>query len=358
VVVDARMVSDGGIGTYLQALVPRIAALHTDWRFCALGDVRAMRSLGWGALANVTLGSCRAPIFSVREQLEVPWSYGSADLFWAPNYNVSAFVRLPLVATIHDVNHLALPDLLGGIVRQTYARRMISSTFRRARRILFVSEFTRRETQRLLGHPCTHATVVHSGVDAAWSDPKLAASERPLQEPYFLYVGNIKRHKNVPGLLRAFNEVASVLPHRLVLIGRTEGLRADSEVSAMLPELNGRALMLGEVPADTLRRYVAHADALVTASLYEGFGLPALEAMAAGCPCVVSNAGSLPEICGDAALYCDPHDERSISAALRRVSETPQLRIDLVARGRARAAQFSWDRSARLTAEVLEQALT
>jgi glycosyltransferase involved in cell wall biosynthesis len=359
VVVDARMARDGGIGTYLQALVPRLAQLRPEWRFTTLGDARVMRALDWDRLPNVRLTHCRARIFSLREQVELPLRWGRAtDLFWAPNYNVPMVMPPSLVVTIHDVNHLALPELLGGTLRRAYARRLLTSAVRRAREVLFDSEFTRRETERVLGTPCGHGTVVHAAVESDWSNARAQSPQRPITDPYFLYVGNIKRHKNVPLLMRAFHRIKDAIAHRLVLIGRTDGLRADPEVAAVLPLLGDRAMVLGEVPGQQLRQYVAHADALVTASLYEGFGLPPLEAMAAGCPCVVSSAGSLPEICGDAALYCDPHDESSVATALRRVAHSPALRSELVERGRARAAQFSWERSAAMTVDVMERALS
>jgi glycosyltransferase involved in cell wall biosynthesis len=357
VVVDARMATDGGIGTYLQALVPRIARLREHWQIALLGNLQVMRELGWQAFTNIELRHCAAPIFSVREQVELPFLCGrDADLYWAPNYNVPWLLRRPLVVTIHDVNHLALPELMGGVVRRLYARRMLTSAVTRATRLLFDSEFTRRETERVLGRACRHGSVVHAGVETQWTEAQSLAPERPLAEPYFLYVGNIKRHKNVPFLLRAFERVRHDLPHRLVLAGRTEGIRSDPDVTTALSALNGRALMLGEVPLSVLRQYVAHAQAVVTASLYEGFGLPPLEAMAAGCPCLVSNAGSLPEICGDAALYCDPRDEATVVAGLLRLAREPGVRADLVRRGRERAARFSWDVCASRTVAVLEQA--
>jgi glycosyltransferase involved in cell wall biosynthesis len=358
VVVDARMAHDGGIGTYLQNLVPRIAAARPEWNFTVFGDVGALRALGWHAHPNVRLLHQGAPIYSLREQLVLPVQVGRAALYWAPNYNTPLLLRLPLVVTIHDVNHVALPELLGGRVRRGYARVLLTYALRRARQVLFDSEFTRQEAARILGDSAT-GTVVHLGVSDDWRTAREAAPRRPMAEPYFLYVGNVKRHKNVPLLLRAFTRVAQELPtHRIVLIGRREGLHADPEVTHALAQLGERALYLGEINRRTVQQYVVHADALVTASLYEGFGLPPLEAMAAGCPCVVSRAGSLPEVCGDAALYGDPQDEQSFADAMVRVAKDAELRAALVARGHAQAALFNWDRSASATASILHAALS
>jgi glycosyltransferase involved in cell wall biosynthesis len=357
IVIDARMAMDGGIGTYLQQLVPRIAKRRPLWRLTALGSEPRMRALGWGEIANLRLVQSAAPIFSIREQIELPVRVNGADLYWAPNYDVPVLSRTPLVVTIHDVNHIALPELLGGSVRRAYARWMLSTAVSRARRVLYDSEFTRQEAVRLLGNGSTKGRVVHLGVDESWRRARELAPERPIAEPYFLYVGNIKRHKNVPFLLRAFGRAMDRVPHRLLLVGRTEGLRADPEVSAALAPLGRRASLLGELPASEVRRYVAHAHAVVTASLYEGFGLPALEAMAAGAPCLVSRAGSLPEICGDAALFGDPRDEAEFAGRLVQVATDEPLRASLIARGRDRAAMFRWDQSADDTIAVLHEAM-
>ena len=355
------MATDGGIGTYLQALLPRIAALRPDWRFTLLGDPAEMIELGWTRLPNVQLRKCRARIFTVTEQLEVPLRCPQdADLFWAPHYNIPVLMRgRPFVVTIHDVCHLALPELMGGAVRRGYARWLLSTARRRARRVLFDSEFTRRETTRLLGNGGENlkGRVVHLATDADWSRARDLSPNRPLSEPYFVYVGNVKRHKNVPLLLRAFGRVLDRIPHRLVLIGRREGLRADPRVAREVERLGDRVMLAGELEKDRVRQFVAHAVALVTTSLYEGFGLPPLEAMAAGCPCIVSNAGSLPEICGDAALYCDPRDEESVASQLCRIAWEPALRATLIERGHRRAKEFDWDLSAKQIADELERAL-
>src|SRR5687768_4017209 len=131
IVVDARMAMDGGIGTYLQQLIPRIARIHENWRFTVLGDPERMRSLGWGEIPNVRMVPSAAPIFSVREQLQLPLQVvGDTNLYWAPNYDVPVLARAPMVVTIHDVNHIALPELLGGPVRRAYARWMLGTAVR------------------------------------------------------------------------------------------------------------------------------------------------------------------------------------------------------------------------------------
>ena len=357
VAVDARMINDGGIGTYLRNVVPRIAKRQPDWRFTALGDRDKLTAAGWAQLANMSLVPAKSSIYGIAEQIELALRCpANADLYWAPHYNIPLLLSKRLAVTIHDVCHLAIPEMVGGIGR-AYARFMLGRVRRHARAILFDSSFSRQEMQRFVGEPDGSAAIAHLAVDDDWYTARARWKDRPLPEPYLVYVGNMKRHKNVPMLLRAFRDVQARIPHRLVLIGRGEGLRADPEIASEMRTLDGRVVVAGEIATDQLQRYVAHADACLTASRYEGFGLPALEAMASGCACLVSRAGSLPEICGDAALYVDPHDQASIADGIVRIATDPGLRATLVAKGSERARQFSWDRCADETVSLLSRAL-
>jgi glycosyltransferase involved in cell wall biosynthesis len=142
------------------------------------------------------------------------------------------------------------------------------------------------------------------------------------------------------------------------MLGKNEGfLSGDADARAAAERLAPRVQLLGAVPQELLQRYVSHAEAVVQPSLYEGFGLPPLEAMAAGCPAIVSRAASLPEVCGDAALYFDPLDSGSIAEAVLQLLHQPELRATLRRRGLERARQFTWDRSAAAVLTVLERLL-
>jgi glycosyltransferase involved in cell wall biosynthesis len=144
----------------------------------------------------------------------------------------------------------------------------------------------------------------------------------------------------------------------LVVIGEHDRQRTiDDEALRSAAHLGDRVKIQGIVDDATLKQYVACAAALVFPSLYEGFGLPPLEAMAAGCPCIVSTAASLPEVCGDAVLYCDPRDPGSIAQQIMRLVREPALSAQLREAGRARAAEFTWERAALNTADALERAL-
>lgn len=353
VVIDARFVADGGIGTYVRHMTAGLARLRPSWTVTALGDPAMFDRVGWGSVPNLRRVDVRAPMYSLREQLRVPRAIPrDADLFWAPHYNAPAAARCPVMVTIHDVCHLAIPEALGS-VKRAYARLMLRRVRDTAAAVLFDSEFSRAEMARLVGTPVGASAVVPGGVDESWSRER--AGEAPIGGPYLAYVGNWKTHKNVPMLLRAFARVQHRIPHRLALVGRREGLSTDPRIASELARLGDRVVVAGEVSDADVRRWVQHADALVTASLYEGFGLPPLEAMAAGRPCMVSRAGSLPEVCGDAAHYCDPRDEDSVAAAIVEISTNDALRDELVRRGRERVRAFRWDASVAGAATVMER---
>jgi len=360
IVVDARMLRHSGIGTYLRNLLPRVVARSPEWRFTVLGSSSALRQLPALAAPHVAVRECAAPIYSIREQLALPRAVpDDADLFWATHYVLPLALRssLPLLVTVHDVFHLAMPELAGGPLHRAYARYMFGEVKRRAAHLLFTTEFARGEFARLLGDDGPPCSIVPLGVTPDWLAAD-AGTTRPLDAPYLLYVGNVKPHKNVATLVRAFGRLRDDVPHHLVVVGRLEGLRMrDDEVRRLAATMPDRVHLVGEVDDAALSAWMRHADAFAFPSLYEGFGLPPLEAMVAGCPCLVARAASIPEVCGDAAHYCDPHRESDVADRLRELLTDQALRATLIARGRARAARFDWDSCAAGTRAAIEEAL-
>lgn len=355
VVIDVRMLRHAGIGTYIRNVVPRIIAARPDWRFALLTAANAPPE--WASSERERRIRCSSEIYTIAEQLELPFrAPSSADLFWSPHYNVPVLSRTPLVVTVHDVCHLAMTDLYGGAARLAYAKYMFGTVRRRAREILFDSDFTRAEFVRYVGEP-RRSTTALLGVDSVWRSVRAAAAPQP--RPYVLFVGSGKPHKNLVALIRAFETLLDRVPdHDLVVVGSFERQRTvDTDAVVRARALGSRVRLVGNADDASVRDYVANAAALVLPSLYEGFGLPAVEAMAAGCPCLVSNAASLPEVCGDAALYCDPKDPADIARQLVRLLTDDALRSRLVTAGRARAAGFDWDATAKQTAAVLDRAL-
>lgn len=350
------MANDSGIGTYIRNVVPRVIRARPQWRFTLLGAPETARELGWDHLPAVEMRPCRARIYTPAEQLELARTAPrDADLFWSPHYNIPLLYRGALAVTVHDVGHLVLPEF-DRIAVRAYARVMLGTVRRRARVLLFNSRYTRGDFIRHVGQPSAVPRVIHLGVGDEWREARPAAE--PPSRPYVVFVGNLKPHKNIAGLIAAFKMMCHTVPHDLVIVGRREGMRTvDQSVQHEAAALGDRVRITGELPADELRATVAGADLLVMPSLFEGFGLPPLEAMAAGCPTLVARAASLPEVCGDASAYCDPHDVHDIAAQLAGLLGDPARRAELRQRGRAHAARFTWERAAADTAQALEQAI-
>jgi len=351
------MVRHSGIGTYLSNLLPRIAEARPSWRWTLIGNRDALSQLPWPADAKYDVVTSDAPIYGVREQLELALKIPHrGDLFWSPHYNIPLAHTGRLMVTVHDVAHLSLRQFFPGTAQRMYARTMYGALRMRARAIVCDSEYTRGEYARLVGTGKANPRVVFPGIDPVWMTPVLPSS--PYPRPYIVCVGVLKAHKNVGTLVQAFAKILNDVPHDLVVVGRRSGMRSmDEEAERAAEPLGDRVVFTGEVPFDRLREYVAHADALVTTSLYEGFGLPPLEAMAAGTPSVVSNVASLPEACGDASLYCDPRNPDDVAHQVKRLLTDAELRRGLIEKGRQRAATFTWERCAEQTAAVMDEAL-
>ena len=357
VTVDIRMLRSSGIGTYLRNLVPLIIGACPDTKFYLLGKREQMATCDWAHADNVALVDCRAPIYSVAEQLDLfQKTPPDTALFWSPHYNIPLLYCGKLLVTVHDVFHLSMLEYVNGVHKRLYAKGMFGALRRKALTILTVSGFTKLELIRLSGQREQDIRVIYTGVDVSQFGTQNGPNPHP--RPFLLYVGNVKPHKNVTILLRAFKLIKDKVIQDLVIVGKTHGfITEDDEVWAKSADLGARVHFTGYVEDDLLQQYLSHADALVIPSLYEGFGLPAVEAMASGCPVIASNIAALPEICGSAVLYCNPYSATDVANKIRLLASDVGLQEDLRSKGRERARQFTWSRCAEQTLDAIEQVL-
>lgn len=273
----------------------------------------------------------------------------------------------PAVVTVHDVMPIRFPHLFRPWYRR-YAGVVMPRLARRARAVLTVSNTAKEEIVETFRIPPERVTVVPHGVDPVFrpvapDDPlaQVVRSRYDLPRDFVLTVGAIAPRKNLPRLLEVVRRVrsqpgASTLT--LVHAG-PEGWRPE-EVTRAVGELGlgGVVRFLGYVPVEELRVLYGLARVFAYPSLWEGFGMPVLEAMACGCAVVTSNVSSLPEVAGDAAVFVDPHSSEDLARGIAAVWEDERLRHSLVARGVARARQFTWERTARETVAVYDAALS
>jgi glycosyltransferase involved in cell wall biosynthesis len=266
----------------------------------------------------------------------------------------------PAVVTIHDCIHLMFPQYLPNRMALLYARFFMWWATRRARRVLTVSEASKRDILRFCRIPAEKVTVIPNAIDdrfrvAPPDDEVERIRERfQLHEPFVLYVGNVKPHKNLERLIQAVHHLHEngYDQLKLLVIGSDISKYATLRRAIHTYNLHRYVRFLGFVPDRTLNILYRLTSVFAFPSLYEGFGLPPLEAMACGAPVVTSNTSSLPEVVGDAAVLVDPTDARAIAEGLAHVLADPNLRADLRRRGVAHAQSFSWAEGAKAVRRI------
>jgi glycosyltransferase involved in cell wall biosynthesis len=336
IAIDARKLADFGIGTYIRGLLRGLAELEGDEQYVVFAPESARGHIP-ARFEHVVLD---VPHYSLKELLVVGRAAerARADLLHSPHY-IAPMGRVPLVVTIHDLIHLHQPQR--NPVAPIYARLMLARAVRRARQVLTVSEAVKREIAAELGGE-GKIVVTPNGIDHDVFRPEGPRGEGR----YFLHVGNDKPHKNVERLVEAFGLLRS--DAQLVLAG------APFERFAARPNV----ICAGFVASDAeLAALMRGATALVQPSLEEGFGLPAAEAMACGTAVITSRAAALMEVTGDGALHADGESIDALADAMRRVLDDEALRASLIARGIARAHDFTWSKCARMTLAAYRRAL-
>jgi len=285
---------------------------------------------------------------------------GQIDVTHAVAMGYPIATRKPLVVTIHDLGPLTHPEYFSGN-RPWLMQKALNQAVKQAAVIVCISHATAEEVVELCGDSVrSRLRVVHSGVsNRFFENPEYAhlsgLSSPPHGVPFILSAGKISPRKNVQGLLRALAKVRSEIPHHLVLTGGN-GWDMD-QVLSVVDELalSDRVHMAGYVSDDALRALYRQASVYVHASLYEGFGLTILEAMASGTPVITSDRSSLPEVAGDAALLVNPHDPESIAAALVTICGNSGVAEKMRQAGIARARAFPWENTAEKMIEIYNE---
>jgi glycosyltransferase involved in cell wall biosynthesis len=386
-VIDLRRAFESGLGTYIRHVVPASVSLLTNGLLVNSGagrrDVQAIGLIApgdedrhhqyWGDVP-VRFETLRAAPLSLKEQWALRRACPDDAVFWATTLSHALWAPQRLVATVHDVAQLALPASAGvGPGLRWASRRFFSNLQQRAELLLFNSHFTASEFKRYVGEAGASSLVTPLGVDRGyWQAPGVvpgvpqpdpvagSASGAGLAgAPYFLWLGNLRPHKNLPLLLKAFEQVLALVPQHLLVVGRAPAGRPPALSPTALPKtLTGRVHFLGEVDSQRLPGLMQQASALVMPSLYEGFGLPVLEALAASCLVLAADIGALREVGADAASYFDPHDASALSQLLLTVANMPQAqRARHVQLGLARARALPWQQTAALTAGAIQTVL-
>lgn len=337
-----RAAGDGVIRTFPPLGPPRPLTHDAS----ATGFVRTFLGLGALAASNYT----PLPVLD--------WMARGCDIFHATNLVRRPPRRPRLTSTIHDMTSWIMPELHSAATRRADAAN--ADLLRRAHRLIAVSESTKRDAVRILGISPERISVIYSGVPRAFFEVTPAAIDAVrarygLKRPFVFALGTIEPRKNIPTLLAAFD----ALPHslrehfELVLAGPMGWVGRDT--AARVRNI-ATARYLGYIPESDLAPLTAAAAMFAYPSLYEGFGFPLAQAMAAGIPSVTSNISSLPEIAGDAALLIDPRSVTELRDALERLMLSPGLCGELSSKGRLKASRFTWENAAAQSLRFFERA--
>ncbi|MGE3520624.1 MAG: glycosyltransferase family 4 protein, partial [Vicinamibacterales bacterium] len=326
--IDARKLHDFGIGTYIRNLLKHLARIDAETEYvllCRPNDVPSLRRLGPNFRPVVE----SAGNYSVSEQFRIPMALWreQVDLFHAPHYVLPFLVSCRSVVTIHDCIHLMFPQYLPNRLALAYARSSMALAARRATRVLTVSETSKNDIMRFFGTDPDKIDVIYNafderfGVEPNEEDVVRVRERYQLHDEFVLYAGNVKPHKNLERLIDAFHLVRGrgLGNLKLVMIGDDISKYASLRRAVHQYQLHKYVRFLGYLPEATLAVLYRLAGVFVFPSLYEGFGLPPLEAMASGTPVVTSNVSSLPEVAGDAAVLVDPYDPAAIAEGIYRV---------------------------------------
>ena len=371
VAIDIRRISEFGVGTYTRNAIRTLARLdHTTEYFLLgipgkLGDIEALPS-------NFVTVPTHPNEFSLNSYLELNriLRHYNVDLlhvphlFWKPQS-----VPCPYVVTVHDLlDHLYKVNSASWIKRTLHFE-FTQRVLHHAARIFAVSNFSKKDTERLFHVPGDKIEVIYNAIDDRFSqghatdaDRKLIVERYQVTYPFLLYAGRISPHKNVIRIIEAFAALKAELAKedqysdlKLIIIGDELAKHPDLRRAVIKTRMQNDVRFLGFVPIGVLRIFYDLAKVFVFPSLYEGFGLPPLEAMAHGTPVVTSNTSSIPEVVGNAAVMVNPENVFEIMHALHRVLCDRSVREKLKARGMLQAQQFSWDNSVRRMLEVYHE---
>jgi len=379
ILIDVRRARDFGVGTYTRNLVNALGQIDTEDQFLLAGLEGDHSSLA-ALPPNFSRVICQVPSFGWSNHVGFPWFVRRQrpDLCHIPLNIVPFGMPRPYVVTIHDMSSLLYPTPEEKANAQLRVVRFRHG-LKRAEKVVTVSASTQRDVEGLLGIPQNRICYIHNAPDPRFTARRLARQDNPEKAareradilakhqigwPFLLYAGNIRPHKNIPRLVEAFALVREELENhpvyrdlRLVIIGNDISKHPQVRRAVIQTRVEKMVRFFGFVPFDTLGAFYEAAEAFVFPSLYEGFGLPPLEAMACGTPVISSRVASLPEVVGNAACAINPDNVFDIARGIKDVLLDPNYRAELIAAGIEQAGRFSWHRAARQVMDVYRAAV-
>lgn len=368
IAIDIRRMTEFGVGTYIRNIVRALGRLDHENRYLLIGPPAKVREIGPlpSNFHSIPLTSPERSMQGYRE-FRTALKRLDVDLVHIPNlFSVPRGLPCPYVMTVHDMlEHMARAREQSGFWRSLHFQ-LTKRVLAGAARIFAVSNFTKNEIQKLFEVSLDRVEVVYNAIDerflrghASAADRELIAQRYQVTYPFLLYAGRVSPHKNVVRMIEAFSALKTELERdeaypdlKLIIIGDDLSGNPDLRRTVVRSGVQNDVRFLGFIPIEVLRIFYDEAKVFVFPSLYEGFGLPPLEAMAHGTPVVTSNVSSLPEVVGNAAVLVNPENVFEIMRALHRVLTDQSLRARMKERGYQQATRFSWDKSVRRILEV------
>lgn len=371
IAVNARLLQKGkleGIGWFTHEMLSRITKNHPEHQFLFLFDRPYADEFIFSE--NVTPLVISPPtrhplLWYVWFEWMIPrvLKKYNADLFLSPDGYLSLSSDVKQLAVIHDINFAHRQQDLPWLMAKYY-NFFFPKFAKRACRIATVSKYSKTDISQSYGISSDLIDVVYNGVNERYQPTSEEEKERTRQKitsgsPYFLSIGSLHPRKNIDGLLRAYDEFrnAGNTEAKLVIAGDELFKTAEIRKTLKCMRFKNEVIFTGRLSVEDLHQLLGAALALTFVSFFEGFGIPVLEAMRTGVPVICSNTSSLPEVGGEAVLFVDPFDGRQITAAMQRIVDDENLRVELIAKGHVQQQKFSWDRTANRLWESIQQCL-
>lgn len=367
--VDARLINEKGLGRYIKNLLVQLAKIDSKNEYFIFLLKDDYHSLKFPENFQKVLVNFRW--YTLKEQTEFPKILKSLnlDILHVPHFNVPVFYSGNIVVTIHDLihqhidtKHASTHNILVYKLKKFGYRQVFKKAVIKSKKIITVSKFVKDQLEKEWNISNSRVEVTYEGVDDNFTEAVIKSSrvrqdkilkELGIRQPFLFYVGNAHPHKNIEGLISAFLEIRKSYQYiQLVLAG---------DDNFFWPRLKRKykhqdIIFTGKITDEQLAVIYKNAQAFVTASLEEGFGLPLLEAFTAHCPVVSSSRGSLPEIGGDAAVYFDPTNMEEMISKITQVLNSDKLRQALIEKADKRVKYFSWEKMAKETLKIYQQA--
>jgi glycosyltransferase involved in cell wall biosynthesis len=342
--IDLRMWFFSGMGKVLQNSVPQLVKNLSDIEFVLLGDKKFLETIKWPPNV-IEIRQFNSKIYSIREQIEILKIIPkNNNLLWWPHWNIPLLYRGPLINTIYDAFHLRIPFGINSIFKNIYTKLIFWRIPKMALLTFTISEFSKKEILKLTNINEKNINIVYPAVDVEWFQN--IQKKQLLDKPYIVYVGNVKPHKNLSTLVKAFSFNLDKIDHKLVIIGKKEGfIGGDNSIEKLAEKYSDRVFFTGWLDDKVVREYVANADMMIFPSLYEGFGIPPLEAMACGCPVIASDIEVIREVCGSSVYYFNPNDPEELSLKIIDLINNKNLRKKLILDGKKQSQKYNWDKS-------------